>query len=369
MAARCRDDATTVRQILAELFEGLKQEDAAANELSRTLSRDPTREQPYRALCRLYLKQHEYDRAFCACAALAFLHKADESERRFFEDSRPRGMLQVRGRIANEHWIKNLFHEDEDLYIGKIFDMVTPAAMVIKTQKLFAARQLPVLDRRFRQDPATSTVTLAKTFGWAAQVLGLPLPQLYLRNDVPGALVAVPGSPPATVAGQSVLSGFTPQELTFIVGKHLAYYRSEHYVRNLYPTASELEVLLYGALRVAFPEYPAPEAIAPAVEETGRDLAKYMQPAQKQSLRFVAQRYIEEGAKIDIPGWLRSIELTAVRAGFVLCADLDIAKKVLSAEPHLAGDLAPGEKMKELLRFSVSDAYATVRHALGIAIG
>ena len=152
MAARFRDDAATARQILAELFEGLQQEDAAASEIARTLSRDPTRDGPYRALCRLYLKQHEYDRAFCACAALAFLNKADESERRFFEDSRPRGMLQVRGRIANEHWIKNLFHEDEDLFIGKLFDMVTPAAIVVKTQKLLAARQLPVLERRFKQD-------------------------------------------------------------------------------------------------------------------------------------------------------------------------------------------------------------------------
>ena len=33
--------------------------------------------------------------------------------------------------------------------------------------------QLPVLDKRFKQDPATSTVTFAKTFGWAAQVLGV----------------------------------------------------------------------------------------------------------------------------------------------------------------------------------------------------
>ena len=55
-----------------------------------------------------------------------------------------------------------------------------------------------MLDKRFRQDPATSTVTFAKTFGWAAQVLGIPLPALYVRNDVPGALVAVPTMPPAS---------------------------------------------------------------------------------------------------------------------------------------------------------------------------
>ena len=98
-----------------------------------------------------------------------------------------------------------------------------------------------MLDRRFKQDPATSTVTFAKTFGWAAQVLGVPTPELYVRNDVPGALVAVPATPPASVAGQTVLTGFTPQELTFIVGKHLSGYRGEHYIRNLFPTLERAE--------------------------------------------------------------------------------------------------------------------------------
>ena len=132
-------------------------------------------------------------------------------------------MIQVKSRLDNEQWVKNLFHKDENIFIGKIFEMITPAAHRREDRRRSRRRrQLPVLDRRFKQDPATSTVTFAKTFGWAAQVLGIQLPDLYVRNDVPGALVAVPSRPPASVAGQTVLTGFTPQELTFIVGKHLA---------------------------------------------------------------------------------------------------------------------------------------------------
>ena len=186
------------------------------------------------------------------CAALAFLHKADEEETKFFEDYLLHGMIQVKSRLDNELWIKNLFHRDENIFIGKIFEMVTPAAIVAKTNQLRAARQLPALDKRFTQDPATSTVTFAKTFGWAGQVLGIQqLPDLYVRNDVPGALVAVPAVPPSSVAGQSVLTGFTPQDLTFIVGKHLSYYRGEHYIRNLFPTLAELKVVLFSAIQVS----------------------------------------------------------------------------------------------------------------------
>ena len=229
------------------------------------LQKDPLRVDPYRTLYKLYLKMHEYDRAWCMCAALAFLHKADEEEQRFFEDYRPRGMIQVKSRLDNELWVKHLFHKDENIYIGKIFEMITPAAIVAKLSQLRAARQLPVLDKRFKQDPATSTVTFAKTFGWAAQVLGVPHARaLRSQRRARARSSRCPASPPASVAGQTVLTGFTPQELTFIVGKHLSYYRGEHYIRNLFPTLNELKVLLFAAMKIIMttsrsrPRWPRP---------------------------------------------------------------------------------------------------------------
>src|SRR5579871_70400 len=228
------------------------------------------------------------------CAALSFLHKADDEEQRFFEDYRPRGMIQVKSRLDNEAWVKNLFHKDENIYIGKIFEMLTPAAIVAKTNQLKSQKQLPVLDKRFRQDPATSTVTFAKTFGWAAQVLGVSTPELYVRNDVTGGLIAVPAVSPASLAGQTVLTGFTPQELTFIVGKHLSGYRGEHYIKNLFPTLNELKVILFAGVKLVMPEFSVPGEMAQAVNATAAELAKHMQPVQRESLRVVVQRWMED---------------------------------------------------------------------------
>jgi len=369
MATRYKPDEAVERQILAELYEATDQMEQAIGEHAIVLQKDPLRVDPYRSLYKLYLKMHEYDRAWCMCAALAFLHKADEEEQRFFEDYRPRGMIQVKSRLDNELWVKQLFHKDENIYIGKIFEMITPAAIVAKLGQLRAARQLPVLDKRFKQDPATSTVTFAKTFGWAAQVLGVPTPELYVRNDVPGALVAVPSSPPASVAGQTVLTGFSPQELTFIVGKHLSYYRGEHFIRNLFPTLNELKVLLFAAVKIIMNDFAVPAEMAQAVNTTAQELVKHMQPIQRDGLRLVVQKFVEDGAKVDLKRWMQSIEVTACRAGLLLCADLDIAKKIIAAEPQLPVDLTPQEKLKELIVFSVSEQYFTLRKALGIAVG
>jgi tetratricopeptide (TPR) repeat protein len=369
MATRYKPDEAVERQILAELYESTDQIEAAIGEHAIVLQKDPMRIDPYRSLYKLHLKTHEYDRAWCMCAALAFLHKADEEESQFFENYRPRGMIQVKSRLDNEQWVRNLFHKDENIFVGKIFEMITPAAIEAKVNQLRAARQLPVPDRRFKQDPATSTVTFAKTFGWAAQVLGVPLPELYVRNDVSGALVAIPSKPPASIAGQTVLTGFTPQELTFIVGKHLSYYRGEHYIRNLFPSLAELKIMLFAGIKIVLSDFAIPPEMVQAVTTTATELAKYMQPIQRDGLRIVVQKFVEDGARADLKRWMQAIEITAARAGLLLCADLEIAKKIIAAEPQLPGDLPPAEKMKELIIFSVSEQYFALRKALGIAVG
>ncbi|MGA7120327.1 MAG: tetratricopeptide repeat protein, partial [Polyangiaceae bacterium] len=369
MATRFKPDEAVERQILAELYEATGQTEAAVGEHALVLQKDPLRVDPYRSLYKLYLRMHEYDRAWCMCAALAFLHKTDDEEQRFFEDYRPKGMPQVKSRLDNEAWVRNVFHRDENLYIGKIFEMLTPAAIIAKTNQLRSQKQLPVLDKRFRQDPATSTVTFAKTFGWAAQVLGVAIPELYVRNDVPGALIAVAATPPASVAGQTVLTGFTPQELVFIVGKHLSGYRGEHYIKNLFPTLNELKVILFAGVKIVMPEFSVPGEMAQAVNATATELLKHVQPVQRESLKIVVQKWMEDGAKADLKRWMQATEITACRAGLLLCGDLEIAKKIIAAEQQLPGDLPPAEKMKELLVFSVSEQYFAVRKTLGIAVG
>ncbi len=369
MATTIKPGDVMQHQILAELYEVSERFDEAIEEQRTILEADPLKVDPYRSLYRLYLQKRSYDEAWCLAAAMAFMKKVDGEEKQFFEDYKPQGMLQVKGRLGNEHWVKHLFHPDENIYISKIMEMIAPAALQAKIAQLQSQGKLPTLDKRFKQDPATSTVTFAKTFGWAAQVLGIPSPELYVRNDVPGSIVAVPAVPPASLAGQTVLTGFQPQELTFICGKHLAYYRGEHYIRTLFPTQAELTIMLFAGVMIAAPNTPMPADMQAQIRATAQELAKYMQPVQLEGLRIVVKKFIDEGAKANIKRWNQAVEQTACRAGLLVCADLEIAKKIIGAEPSLPGDLTPQEKIKDLLLFSVSENYAQLRKALGIAVG
>jgi tetratricopeptide (TPR) repeat protein len=368
MASVTKPDAPVVHQILAELYEVNERWDEAIGEQRILLLADPLAIDPYKALYRLYLHKQTYDEAWCLAAAMAFLRKADDEEKRFFEDYRPQGILPVKGRLTSELWSNSVFHPDENQHISKIFEMLAPAALQAKIAQLQSQGKLPVLDKRFKQDPATSTVTFAKTFGWAAQVLGIQAPDLYVRNDVRGAIVAVPAVPPASVAGQTVLTGFQPQELTFMCGKHLSHYRGEHYIRTLFPTHAELTIMLFAGVMIASPNTPLPQEMAAQIRATAQELAKYMQPVQLEGLRMMVKRFIDDGAKANIKRWNQAVELTACRTGLIVSGDLEVAKKILSAEEQLPGDLSTADKMKELLLYFVSDEYTQVRKALGIAV-
>jgi tetratricopeptide (TPR) repeat protein len=368
MAASSKPDAVIIHQILGELYEVSERWDEAIGEQRIILEQEPLKIDAYRALYRLYLHKQSYDEAWCLAAAMAFMRKAEEEEQRFFDDYKPQGMLAVKGRLGNDHWYKHVFHEDENQHISRIFESIAPAALKAKIAQLQAQGKQPVLDKRFKQDPATSTVTFAKTFGWAAQVLGVQSPELYVRNDVPGAIVAVPAMPPASVAGQTVLTGFQPQELTFMCGKHLALYRGEHYIRTLFPSQAELTIMLFAGVMLAAPNTPMPQDMAAQIRATAQELARHMDPMQLEGLRGNVKRFIEDGAKANIKRWNQAVEITACRAGVIVCGDLDIAKKIIGAEAQPPGDLSAADKMKELLLYFVSEQYMAVRKALGIAI-
>jgi hypothetical protein len=92
------------------------------------------------------------------------------------------------------------------------------------------------------------------------------------------------------------------------------------------------------------------------------------QPVQLEGLRMVVKRFIDEGAKANIKRWNQAVEVTSCRAGLIVSGDLEIAKKILSAEPQIPGDLSAAEKMKELLLYFTSDSYFEVRRQLGLVI-
>lgn len=363
-AASLKPDDPQQHQILAELYAMMPDKTAQAIEEHQWLLRhDPYRVDSYRALYKLYFDARAYDKAWCLAATLTFLQKADAEQQQFYTQYRPQGPIRPRGRVERNLWFSELMHPDEDRYVSKIMELMAPAVLQVKQvsdKALNIHRLKPV-------DPASSTVTFARTFGFVLQVLNIPIqPRLFLQQQSPGGLAHLPGSnPPAVIAGSTLLSGYSPQDLMFVIGRFLTYYLGEHFVRTLFSSHTELRMLLLSALRLS--------GVAPAdpqVDQWAQQIAPHMTPAQTDGLRAVCRKFVDEqGGRADIKRWMQTVELTAVRAGFLVCNDLEVARRMIQAiPPEGSVDLPPKDKLKELVLFSVSESYFKLREALGIQI-
>ena len=364
MSASYKTEAPNERKILAELYEATERWDDAIKEQRRLLEIDPLASEPYRALYKLYLHKQTYDQAWCIASALSFMKKADAQTEQFYQDYRPQGVPQVSGRLGAEHWARALNHPNEDAHLSRIFEMIEPAAR----KALSAQNKLKIVDEQFRTDPNSSTITFASTLKFASDVLGVQLPALFVRKDVAEYVVQLPAAVPTLVAGQLVLSGFNQQELLFISAKHLTPYRPEHLLRVLFPSQSELKVMLFAAIHLADPSIPMPADLAQQAQTAAQLLIPNMEAVHLDGLRRAVKEFIAAGAKANVKQWGQTVELTACRAGLLLCGDLEIAKKIIPQERQLPGDLPPAEKLKELIIFSASEQYFALRQSLGIQI-
>jgi hypothetical protein len=248
------------------------------------------------------------------------------------------------------------------MYVSKIMEVLG--------QAVHTAKQVPDKNLGLHKKKATEIAspkgTFAQTFAFVQQVLNPGIvPRLFLEPNAPGGMAPIEGStPPALLVGSALSQGYMPQELAFVIGRQLAYYRPEHYIRTIMSSHTELKTMLLAALRIA-----GLGAADQAADTTAKQLLQFLAAPQVDALRSVARRFVEAGGSTDIKRWMQTVELSCLRAGFLVANDLEASVKMIQALPPAGStDLPPKEKVKELILFSISEQYFRAREALGIQI-
>lgn len=325
-----------------------------------------------KTLRRLFTEMQAYDKAWCVTSALAFLRQADAEEQQFFEQYRPKGFVRARQRLTEELWQKNIYHPDEDRFISHILATVSSsvAAAYAKEHKDWG------LKRKDRRDVQNDQLLFSKMFAYLVQIMGVPQPELYLRPESPGELDMANAREkgqliPSFVVGASLLQGRPEKELAYVVAKKLSFMRPDHFVRwtTVVPTLSQLKYVFLAALKLAVPAFTVKPDMAQPVGQYVDLLRKLVPPQMAEQLAVVVQRFITSQGEADLTRWARAVDLTSTRAGLLMCNDLEVAARLVQGEQVAVGVAEPKDKVKDLLQWSVSDEYFTVREHLGLVIG
>jgi len=130
------------------------------------------------------------------------------------------------------------------------------------------------------------------------------------------------------------------------------------------PSNTELKTVLMAALRLA--------QLVPGdaqIDAVAQELRTKLQPAQMDVIGTLGRRFVQAGARTDVKKWLQGVEITACRAGFLICNDIDTAARMITALGASGPvDLPAKDKIKEIVLFSVSEEYFRLRQALGIQL-
>ena len=368
VATSLQPDNEQRHEILAELYvlSGPDYADKAINQHQTLIKRSPFKIESYKSLRQIYMDTKQYDKAWCLCATLAFLKKADPEEQQFYEQYKQRGFVRARARMTDEIWQRYIFHPDQDRYIGAIFASIAPSLsqMTARPHKQFG------LKRKERRDLATDQLLFSKVFNYVTSVLNVIQAELYLQPERPAGLqMAHTTEVPSFVVGADLLQGRPEKELAFAIAKQLSYLRPEHFLRNVLPAPSQLRTVFLAALQMCNPQFQVPPAEAVEVQKIIKYVRQRIHPGQLEQVALLVRKFAASKGEVNLNKWLTAVEMTVNRVGFLLCNDLEVAAKMVSTEPAAIGALPPKEKVKELVLYSISEEYFNVRAHLGLSIG
>jgi hypothetical protein len=255
-------------------------------------------------------------------------------------------------------------HPEIDPLVTAVFTAVEPAVIRKNAKPLEALGFQPA----YALDLAQHPYPMSQTLFYAAGVLGMDAPPTFQNPNDPGGVSFLHGRPPAIVLGSAALAPELPtQAAAFIAARHLAYYRPGLYIRHLVPTGTGLRAWLFAAVKLIHSGFPIAAEMQSTVNENLAALEPLVVGPARELLGSTVSKLLQSGA-IDLKKWVAAVDLSADRAGFLVCHDLEVASEMIHASEEGAAVLPPRDRITALTLFSISREYFALRKHLGINV-
>lgn len=367
LAAELSPKDPTVRLRLSGLCEDRGDFTQALGHLLFALRAEPSHAAGYRRAMRLFDKCGRPDGAWNAACALEVLGEADVNESLLADAHRPDGLLAAKDALSEEHWMKRMLAPEHDAGLHSIFSVLGDAIVEVGLETARRKRRLFVGDPSTEQDPKTSTITLIKTLAWAARLLGLGLPKVFIFHELRTSFAVPPSPDPTICVNKNLASGLEMSELAFLWSRQLAFLRPEYRPFLFFPSVSELAALLLAALSIGGAPGVPLKKLEDDAKLFARGLRRHLDREAIARLESAVRDFPLREASHRVRQWVRAAELTAGRAGLLACGSVESAAKLIERFP-LGGSVENRDQIKDLLAYSVSEPYAALRDRLGVLV-
>lgn len=356
------DDNGKAREDLGRLLTEVGAHERALTIWREVLLRDPLAIDAYRAMFNIVRRQRAFDQAFGVAATMVALEKADDEVRSFVK--------QLRAPFPNWPKVPTDPKKVRQVVLhpaarGPVRDMLALAAPVVWPQ---FARELKDFGLRRRDLLATGEIpnSVLLAVRQAAKMLNLAEPEMFRGATTSTGVSLLPVDPPALLIGADVLRGGMTPERAFAFGRAIAYLQPENLVAASL-TPNELRGLIESVLLIAMPKVdmdPATRQFA----KLGHLIEKRVRPAEADRLIELGRDYYRVRAAFSIQELIAALGYSTDRVGFVFAGELAPAVAALKAAAGQENLYSARLAIKELVLFSVSADYFTLRRELGLTV-
>ena len=173
--------------------------------------------------------------------------------------------------------------------------------------------------------------------------------------------------------GAPLLNPRRPErEVLYEIGRVAAFLRPDRAIRAVYATVAPLALLIDAAMRLGGKDGDSAgrllESAPGKLAETSNGLRRALPQAALDQVQQLGRALAESGltGEAAATAWLGYSDLTAVRAGLLLCGDLETAGLLLATDPPGVTPLTPKQRLVDLIHFTVTEEFFTIRQHLGL---
>ena len=159
------------------------------------------------------------------------------------------------------------------------------------------------IKRKDRRQLPGDPLMFSKLFYYVAQVLNVPLPEVFLVEDNKPADIQLANAIekselcPSFVVRPHLLQGKSEREIAFLSARRLTFMRPEYYLKMLLPTNTELKVVVLSAIVMVQPRFPVPPDMVQLVQQYLPEMQKRMPPQVLEQLGAVVAAVHPGGAR------------------------------------------------------------------------
>ncbi|HEY0707517.1 MAG TPA: hypothetical protein VGG33_12015, partial [Polyangia bacterium] len=363
------------RATLAKLYGNKEEFAAAALENHRRLVQvDLSRTDSLRTLARSHAARGEIDRARCYLELLDLFGEAKREDRAFLANH----ALPVRrpedpyaSGLNETDLVERLAHPEARV-LAPLFAAIWEGVPGLGGATLESLGLTP-LDK---VSPIADMV-LAQIFGQVVKALENRRASLYVASALAstGQMTTLLVPPPPSIVVAPALVEAEPAVMRFLIGRAVELCRPEYILGMALPSA-EFTQMLSSLLKAFHPRHARWRAgDGSAASEQAAKLKKAL--PYKVSKRLAELFQENEAQSFSSVRWRQVVDETGNRAGLLMCGELATAARVIlgesypgtepNAETYLELASQPGP-LRELLRFSISDACFSLRETLGTSV-